>query len=116
MTKEQAESLNLGILINDKTLIIIETALDLVLAKTSIKFDKNSDDDLNKIPARVKLFVTKYLELMGIHEGVASQTVTNLSMSFSQDKNERFNNLLDEILGDDLISDVKFVGAVNRWQ
>ena len=32
------------------------------------------------------------------------------------DKNERFNNLLDEILGDDLISDVKFVGAVNRWQ
>ena len=52
----------------------------------SIRFDKNSDDDLNKIPARVKLFVTKYLELMGIHEGVASQTITNLSMSFSQDK------------------------------
>ena len=98
MTKEQAKSLNLGIQINDKTLIIIETALDLVLAKTSIRFD------------------TKYLELMGIHEGVASQTITNLSMSFSQDKNERFNNLLDEILGDDLISDVKFVGAVNRWQ
>ena len=37
MTKEQAESLNLGIQINDKTLIIIETALDLVLAKTSSK-------------------------------------------------------------------------------
>ena len=53
---------------------------------------------------------------MGTHEGVASQTITNLSMSFSQDKNERFNNLLDEILGDDLISDVKFVGAVNRWK
>ena len=42
MTKEQAKSLNLGIQINDKTLIIIETALDLVLAKTSIRFEKNT--------------------------------------------------------------------------
>lgn len=116
MTKEQAEKLNLGIQINDKTLIIIETALDLVLSRTSIKFDKSSDGDLNKIPARVKLFVIKYLELMDIHEGVASQTIINLSMSFLQDKNERFNSLLNEILGDDLISDVKFVGAVRRWQ
>ncbi len=116
MTKEQAENLKLGIQINDKSLIIVESALDLVLARTSISFDKNSDEDLKKLPARVKLFVTKYLELMGIHEGVAGQTITNLSMSFSQDKNERFNNLLDEILGDDLISDVKFIGAVSRWQ
>ena len=116
MTREQAESLNLGIPINDKTLIIIESALDLVLSKTSIKFDKNNDEDLIKIPARVKLFVTKYLELMEIREGVASQTITNLSQSFHQNKNERFNNLLNEILGDDLISEVKFVGAANRWE
>lgn len=116
MTKEQAESLNLGIQISDKTLIIIETALDLVLARTSIKFDKNNDEDLKNLPARVKLFVTKYLELMGIQEGIASQSISNLSQSFTQDKNERFNSLLNEILGDDLISDVKFVGAVNRWE
>lgn len=116
MTKEQVESLNLGIPINNKTLIIIESALDLVLSKTSIKFDKNSDADLIKIPARVKLFVTKYLELMGIQEGIASQSISNLSQSFHQNKNERFNNLLNEILGDELISEVKFVGAVNRWE
>lgn len=116
MTLEQAESLNLGIPINDKTLIIIETALDLVLSRTSIKFDKNDHEDLIKIPARVKLFVMKYLELMGIREGVASQSISNLSQSFFQNKNERFNDLLNEILGDDLISEVKFVGAVNRWE
>ena len=116
MTKEQAENLNLGIPINDKSLIIIETALDLVLSRTSIKFDKNNDEDFIKIPARVKLFVSKYFELMGIQEGVASQSISNLSQSFHQNKNERFNELLNEILGNDLISEVKFVGAVNRWE
>lgn len=116
MTKEQAERLNLGIPINNKTLIIIESALDLVLSKTSIKFDKNNNDDLEKVPARVKLFVVKYLELMGIQEGVASQSISNLSQSFHQNKNERFNDLLNEILGDDMISEIKFVGAVNRWE
>ena len=116
MTMEQVEKLNLGIPINDKSIIIIETAIDLVLSRTSIKFDKNKDDDLSKIPARVKLFVTKYFELMEIQEGVASQTITNLSQSFHQNKNERFNELINEILGNDLISEVKFVGAVNRWE
>lgn len=116
MTKEQAESLKLGIAINNKNLIVIEAALDLILSKTSIKFDKNNDKDLTEIPARVKLFVTKYLELMETHEGVASQSISNLSQSFFQNKNQRFNDLLNEILGGDLISEVEFIGAVNRWE
>lgn len=116
MTKEQAKSLNLGITINSKNLIVVETALDLVLSRTSIKFDKNNIEDLIKIPARVKLFVSKYLELMRVQEGVASQSISNLSQSFTQNKNERFNDLLNEILGDDLISEVKFIGAVNPWE
>lgn len=115
MTREQAESLKLGIQISDKTLIIIESALDIVLSRTSIKFDKNNLEELEKIPARVKLFVTKYIELMRLTEGVSGQSISNLSMSFSQDKNERLNNLLEEILGNDMLSDIQFVKAVNRW-
>ena len=98
MTREQAESLKLGIQISDKTLIIIESALDIVLSRTSIKFDKNN------------------LELMSLTEGVSSQSISNLSMSFSQDKNERLNNLLEETLGNDMLSDIQFVEAVNRWE
>ena len=116
MTREQAESLNLGIQIRDKTLIIIEAALDIVLSRTSIKFDRNSFEEIKKMPARVKLFVIKYIELMSLVEGVSSQSISNLSISFSQDKNERLNNLLEEMLGDDRLSDVKFTEAVNRWE
>ena len=116
MTREQAESLKLGIQISDKTLIIIESALDIVLSRTSIKFDKNNLEEIKKIPARVKLFVIKYIELMSLVEGVSSQSISNLSISFSQDKNERLNNLLEEMLGDDMLSDVKFTEAVNRWE
>lgn len=115
MTKEQAESLELGTKITSKSLIMIEAALDVVSEKTSIKFDKNSNDDLKSLPARVKLFVIKYLELMGLREGIASESITNLSQSFVTDKNDLLNNLLEEFLGDDLISSVRFVGAVNRW-
>ncbi len=116
MTREQAESLKLGIQISDKTLIIIESALDIVLSRTSIKFDKNNLEELEKVPARVKLFVIKYIEMMSLAEGVSSQSISNLSMSFSQDKNERLNNLLEEILGEYMLSDVQFAEAVNRWE
>lgn len=116
MTREQAESLKLGIQIRDKTLIIIEAALNIVLSRTSIKFDKNNLEEPEKVPARVKLFVIKYIELMSLAEGVSSQSISNLSMSFSQDKNEQLNNLLEEILGEYMLSDVQFAEAVNRWE
>lgn len=116
MTREQAESLKLGIQISDKTLIIIDSSLDIVLSRTSIKFDKNNLEELKMIPARAKLFIIKYIELMSLTEGVSSQSISNLSMSFSQDKNERLNNLLEETLGNDMLSDVQFAEAVNRWE
>ncbi|MGN1456955.1 MAG: hypothetical protein ACI4XP_03250 [Acutalibacteraceae bacterium] len=117
MTKEQAESLNLGITITDKSLIMIETALDTVNRKTTINFDMNNDDDLKKLPSRVKLFVIKYLELMNLREGVSSESITNLSQSFvTADKNSLLNGLLEELLGDDLVSSVRFVSAKNRWK
>lgn len=115
MTKEQAESLELGVKITNKSLILIEAALEVVREKTIIKFDINNDEDLKNLPAKVKLFVIKYLELMGLREGISSESISNLSQSFVTDKSDLLNNLLDEILGDDLTPSIRFVGAVNRW-
>lgn len=115
MTKEQAESLELGTKITSKSLIMIEAALDVVREKTTIEFDKNSDEDLINLPARVKLFIIKYLEIMGLREGIASESISNLSQSFVTDKSDLLNNLLDEFLDDDLVSGVRFVGAADRW-
>lgn len=115
MTKEQAESLELGVKITSKSLILIEAALDVVQSKTTIKFDINNDEDLKNLPARVKLFVIKYLELMGLREGISSESIANLSQSFVTDKSDLLDKLLDEILGDELTSSVRFVGAVKRW-
>lgn len=115
MTKEQAESLELGIKVTSKSLILIESALDVVKEKTTIRFDINNNEDLKNLPARVKLFVIKYLELMGLREGVSSESIENLSQSFVSDKSKLLDNLLNEVLGDDLTSGVRFMGAVNRW-
>ena len=110
MTKEQAENLNLGIKISDKSLIMIETAIELIGSKTSIPID-----DLESLPARARLFIVKYTELMSSIEGVSSESISNLSQSFNQDKTALLNNLLEDILGDDLVSEVQFVAAVRKW-
>lgn len=113
LTREQAESLNLGIRISDKAIICIETALDLILERTSIEVNC---DNLQELPARAKLFIIKYLELESLQTGVASESISKLSQSFTTDKNAALNNLLLEILGGDLLPDVKFIAAGNRWR
>ena len=117
MKNEQAEALNLGIPINAETCLLIESALSWVLDNTTLKFDIENTEELKALPAQVRLFVLKYNELMSISAGVASESIEGLSQSFnSGDKSGLLWELAESLLGKWLVSPVKFVAAVNRWQ
>ena len=59
MTKEQIEILKLGIApIDDRTILIVESALEWVQNNTTLEFDINNDDDLKALPSCVRLFIT----------------------------------------------------------
>lgn len=118
MTKEQATELNLGIKpINEKTCLIIESAFEWVLENTTLNFDINNIEELKALPARVKLFVSGFNDLMSINEGVYSESIEGLSQSFKSDsKKTQIWELAENLLDKWLVSPVKFVAASDRWE
>lgn len=116
MTNEQLESLNLGLPNNAKTCLIVESAFSWVLEHTTLDFDMNNIEELKALPAPVRLFVLKYNEIMSSSAGVASESIDGLSQSFhSGDKSALLWEIADSLLGKWLVSPVRFVAAVRRW-
>lgn len=117
ITKEKAESLNLQIQpIDTELCLLIENALNWVKDNTTI--DVNIDD-LENVQANVRLFITKYIDIMKLPIGITSESATGLSQSF--DTSDRYEMLLSQarlIFGDENITagKVTFVAATNRWQ
>lgn len=109
MTKEQANNLHIGLSDPDElTLLLIESALSFVLANTSLSFNMNDDAELAGLPAPVKLFVARYVELQSATPGVTSESIEGLSQSFSSDRNGDLWSLAQCLLGPWLTSGVTF--------
>lgn len=117
MTAEQAESLNLGIKpINDRALLIIESALEWVKENTTLVFDINSTDDLKGLPSSVKLFITKFFDIQMLSVGVTSESIEGMSQSFDTgDKNTLIWQMAEGLLTSYLKSQIRFVSAKKRW-
>lgn len=117
MTKDQVQSLNLGIApITDRVVLFTEAALEWVLENTTLQFDYNKEDDLAALPAPVKIFVVKYNEIMGNDSTVASESIEGLSQSFkSTDISTLLWDCAEQLLGKWLKGTVKFVAAQRRW-
>lgn len=118
MTEEQVKSLNLGIQpISAETCLTIESAFSWVHDNTTLDFDINNIEELKALPAQVRLFVLKYNEVMSINTGVASESIEGLSQSFKTgDKSALIWEIAESLLGKWLVSPVRFVPAVKRWQ
>ena len=119
MTEEQVKALNLGLdPITPETVLMVEAALQYVLENTRLKFDLNSDGELAELPARVRLFAVKFVEIMGATAGVTSESISgHLSQSFSdRDRTALLWELLKSLLGGDTVSDVKFRTARSGWR
>lgn len=118
MTQDQLSLLRLGINpINDRTCLNIESGLLWIMKNTTLKFNIDNDDDLEALPANVRLFLVKYNEIMNLRVGIASESISNLSQSFnSTDINSLIWQAAEELLSDELKSRATFVSAANRWR
>lgn len=114
ITSDMVKKLKLGIEpITDKTCILVESALLWVLKNTKITF---KIDDPEKIPANVRLFVTKYVDIMGLRPGIASESIGSFSQSFNTDTSGLIYDIANDIFGDSMKTAVSFVSAGDRWR
>ena len=113
---EQVESLGLGISpITAKTCLLVESGLVWVAKNTNIKI-KLTDEGLQELSAGVRLFVVKYIEIMSLRAGISSESISNLSQSFtSVDVSAMLWDVARELIGDELNSGLQVFNAVNKW-
>lgn len=116
MTDEQVKSLKLGLnSVDERTVLMVESAIEWINANTHLDIPLDSDQEVN-LPASVKLFINKYIEVMDRSVGVSSESVGGLSQSF--DSSTKTNLLLqyaEELLGGYLKSQMSFVSAKPKW-
>ncbi len=116
LTREQAESLKLGILLTDRNILTIESAFDWISDNTTLEIDITDTDALEALPASVRLFIVRFIDIMSMGAGVQSESAEGLSQSFSStDKRTLIWQYAEELLGKWLKSNVRFVSAHRRW-
>lgn len=116
MTISQVESLRLGLNpIDDATCLYVESAILWINNNTSLDINADDDEQLAKLPANVRLFISKYHELMSIRRGVASESISGLSQSFTTVSSSDIWDIAEELLGDALYSRVRFVKSRKQW-
>lgn len=117
ITKEQVESLELGIIpINQELCLLVESALDWIKENTSIKVNTSN---LQALQANVRLFITQYIDIMKLPNGISSESVSGLSQSFdTKEKSDMLLSLARATLGEEnvLAGMVRFVSSTNRWE
>jgi len=112
LTNEQAQRLKLKPL-NDETILLAENALAWINSNTKISV--NLDD----VQANVRLFVSKYIDVMDMSVGVTSESIGGLSQSFSTaKKTDMLIELANAIFGEEnvTIGKVTFTPAKRRWR
>lgn len=91
--------------------VIRESALEWISKNTT--FDVTADP----LPASVEMFIGKYAEVMGLRPGVASESISGLSQSFSGDISTLLKQYASELIGEEyMVSEVRFVQAVDRYK
>lgn len=91
--------------------VIRESALEWISKNTT--FDVTTDP----LPASVEMFIGKYAEVMGLRPGVASESISGLSQSFSGDISTLLKQYASELIGEEyMMSEVRFVQAVGRYK
>lgn len=112
LTNEQAQRLKLSPL-NDETILLAENALEWINGNTKITVD------LDDVQANVRLFVSKYIEVMGSSIGVTSESIGGLSQTFSSaSKTDMLIELANAIFGEENVTagKVTFTPAKRRWR
>lgn len=117
MTAEEFIAAGIPIAANDAlTALEAEAALDWMSEHTTLEFDKADGGSVKALPAAAKLFVVKYSEAIRLKQGVSSQSIEGLSMSFTTgDKTTLLWQLANSLLGSYIKSQVRVIPARRRW-
>lgn len=117
LTKEKAESLKLQVSpLSDENLLLIENALEWIGNNTKLKVNLQSAES---VQANVRLFISKYLDIMSLPIGITSESATGLSQSFdTTDKNELLIEIANALFGEENVTagKVTFIPAQSRWR
>lgn len=118
MTNQQVENLKLGIApIDDRVILIVESALEWIKTNTTLEFDIEKDEDLKALPSCAKLFISKFFDVQMLSVGVASESIEGLSQSFdTSDKSAMIWQFANELLAPYLKSRIRFVAAESKWR
>ena len=113
MTKEQIQSLNIGIDVDDNTAFLsANAALEWIADNTTI-----DTTDIEHLPYRAKLFISKFCEVNAVQSGISSESIDGLSQSFaSGDNASMIWDLAYSLLSGDIKSRVRFITAERKWK
>lgn len=118
VTSEHIYALRLGIQpVDERLCMLVESGLLWVLHNTTLNFAVDNTDDLEALPANVRLFLVKYVEIMKLRLGITSESISNLSQSFdTTDTSTLLWQAAEDLLSDVLSSSVSFTSARDRWK
>lgn len=104
---------NAGIPIEDSPTAVLyaESAVEWLKSNTTL-----STDNLSELPSGAKVFIIRYIGIMGTDSTVTSESLGGMSQSFStESKGNLLYDLANELIGGYMASQVKFVAAQSRW-
>lgn len=112
MTKEQVESLKLGIApLDDRAILIVESGIDWLKKNTTLDCG-----NIGALPACARLFLVKFFDINSLSVGVSSESIEGLSLSFdTSKKTDLIWDAAEELLSDYLKGRVRFVPAFKKW-
>lgn len=112
LTKEQIESLGLGIEIDDKAVLAVNAAFEFIANNTTI-----DTTDIENLPACARFFMVKFCEISEMKMGVASESIEGLSLSFSSGSQTNLIwDVANDLLSAYMKSRIKFVAAERKWK
>lgn len=112
LTKEQIESLGLGIATDDKAVLNINAAFEFITDNTTI-----DTTDIVNLPACARLFMTKFCEISEMRIGVQSESIEGLSQTFTTgNQTNLIWDVANDLFGDKLKSRIRFVTAESKWK
>ena len=117
MTVETLKQLKIPITpANDTACIYAESAIAWINANTSLEYDL--DNMPESLPSAERLFILKFYELMSVSPGIASESISGLSQSYTD--SSRSGLLLwqyaQELLGEYMCGSMRAVPAEELWQ
>ena len=97
------------------TVLVVNSAFDWLGENTVLNVDMDNIDTLKALPPVAKLFVLKFLDIMSLGTGIASESIDTLSHSFESDKSALLRQYAQELLAGYMKSQVIVTPARRKW-